>query len=176
MPMKTINYTDNVGGGYPERERKTSVKMRTRTSEMDHSVHGGPGSDPLKKSFGQVGRLRPSDNHIYKGRKTPSARGALYNPMGEFGKLDKTANKLPSKATGMGSYRSPAGHNAVGSNMNRRGYNPIGNAPNRSGPNAIGNTQNKSGSNALRGPSNRTGENALASKFKPFYGGKNANL
>lgn len=115
--------------------------------------------DPLHAALGHRGPpVLPSDTHTWSHSGISRARGAHYNPSGEFGVRHRTGAGRGVYSYG-GNRHSAVPGNAVGSPSNRVGGNAVGNPPHRRGSNAIGN------------PPNRYGENALASRFVPRGGG-----
>lgn len=158
MPIKHESYHDNVGGGYPERERKTSVPLTKDASKMRF---GNLGRDPLAKAFGTPSPKQPTQHH-WEHSKRSQPRGALYHPMEEFGTPGK---RFPSHATDFRPHYGIPGTNAVGNHSNRRGESAIGNPQNKRGVNALHNPSEMMGDNSIGLPNNRRGENALGGKM-----------
>lgn len=141
MATKNQKYTDNVGGGYPGKEKPATVKINFNMSSERNSGLG----DALKQSLGHRDAYQPSGMHSFTHSKTPKAVGARYEPRGEFGLSTKTIRK----GTDYKPHTSRPGQNAVGNNSNRKGDNPLGRALGRKGSNAVGNNLNRKGTNAI---------------------------
>lgn len=154
MGIRTQKFTPFQGGQQTgTRMPGESVKIGSDTSKMKRSA----ASDPLRHALGGFPPDIPNRYHLAHPSKF-HAKGANYNPAGEFGRVARTGAGRGVYSYGGNRHSAPSA-NAIGSPPNRKGQNALGSPPNRRGINTNGN------------PPNHIGENALASQFRPRTGG-----
>lgn len=165
--QKTPPY--NSASSSADKKEKTGPNVKVYADMSKERL--SPGHDPLHGSLSSGIPDLPVRYHYGDTNIHVHAKGASYNPSGEFGKV-----KPVGKGRGVYSYGgapNKKGDNPLGSPTNRKGDNPLGRAMNKVGVNAIGKNLNRKGSNAVGENRNRAGEKSGYGGFSPRGGGKN---
>jgi len=123
MPER-MGHTEPFQSGQNTLARDKAEKVPIKFNLSKQRNIGQP--DMLAEAIKGRDSYIPKDLHGFSHRKTPRPRGALYHPMGEFGK-PSAGREHRSRATGIDSHTSRPGSNAVGRPSGGRGGNPLGN-------------------------------------------------